>query len=94
MNATTKSEFRSVRRELINKYLHLGYKTTGTLRQCVRYDECIIYGGEPPIDNMVYTCSKCGKEISGADADDNGGICTACTWEGWDFGGGVDDPSY
>jgi hypothetical protein len=69
--------------ELVEKYNHL-----------LAEARSIVAGGDYPIDDTVYTCSKCGKPISAGDADDNGGRCVSCAWEGWDFGGGIDDPRY
>jgi hypothetical protein len=69
--------------ELVKKYNALVTEARG-----------LVVGGDYPIDEMAYTCSKCGKPISGADADDNGGRCTTCAWDGFDFGGGFDDPRY
>ena len=67
MEGMTLQEMRFIRREIINEFLHLGYKTVGNLRKCVRYTEVERHG----FMMMRFT-----------------------QWDGWDFGGGIDDPRY
>src|SRR5262245_61898429 len=60
-------EHRFIRREIINEFLHAGYKTIGTIREAGRFQEVSRFGHTM----QIYT-----------------------QWDGWDYGGGVDDPRY
>ncbi len=37
----------------------------------------------PPFNDMGYTCSRCGAPITADEADDNGGHCAECGFNGF-----------